>query len=249
MKLGSKTIDLAGQKYGRLTVESFAYYKRGPSGHKNAFWWCVCDCGNRVVQSSNHLRSGNTRSCGCLKADEIRRTRSKPYPPKLLGVHSGMIVRCNDPGFKYYDYYGGRGITVCDEWSGENGLDNFRNWAINNGYQEGLTIDRIDNDKGYSPDNCRWVNRYEQGKNKRNNVTVTINGVTKILAEWCRELNIDYSTVKKRRSEQGWSVEEALLIPTSNRNKSKEERIKEFGLKEVLATAHSNVDDERLVFE
>lgn len=242
MNGNSKLIDLTGHKYGRLTVLEFSHFKRSPRGHKNAYWKCACDCGKMVVKPAQGLRNGSVKSCGCFRADENKRRFSKPYDRRLLSVHSGMMTRCYDQNFKYYDYYGGRGIAVCDEWYGKEGLDAFRKWAMENGYKRGLQIDRIDNDKGYSPDNCRWVDRFEQGKNKRNNVWVTINGETKILAEWCRILDMDYSTVKKRRSENGWTVAESLLIPPMRGNASKEKRIRIAGLEEVLSSAYSNVD-------
>lgn len=237
-----KTIDLTGNRYGRLTVSCFSHYKRSPCGHKNAYWLCKCDCGNTITVPSNRLKSGNTKSCGCLKADTNKRRCTKPYDKRLWAVHNNMMVRCYDSSFKYYEYYGGRGIGICDEWYGKNGVDNFREWAMKNGYKRGLQIDRINNDKGYSPDNCRWVDRLEQGKNKRNNILVTINGETRILAEWCRILNVPYSRVKTRRSHLGWSVAESLLIPSCKGKMTKENRIRNAGLEEVLSSAFSNVD-------
>lgn len=238
----AKLIDLTGHKYGRLTVIEFSHFKRSPSGHKDAYWKCKCDCGNVVIKPSGRLRNGNVRSCGCFRTDEIRRRFCKPFDRRLYGVYEDMIRRCYDPSFKYYGYYGGRGITVCGEWLGDNGLDVFRTWAMENGYKRGLTIERLDNNKGYSPDNCAWVDRFEQGRNKRNNVLVTINGETKILAEWCRILNVPYWRVKSRRNKLGWTVAESLLIPPYKGAVPKEEKIKKAGLENVLATAYSNVD-------
>lgn len=245
----SKLIDLTGERYGRLTVTEFSHFQRSPSGHKNAYWKCICDCGAVVVKPTFRLRSGNVKSCGCFKVDEIRRTRTKPFDRRLYGVYDGMLKRCYDPRFEYYSYYGGRGITICEEWLGDNGLDNFRRWAMQNGYRRGLTIERKNNDEGYSPDNCAWVDRFEQGKNKRNNILVTINGETKILAEWCRILDVPYWRVKRRRRSPGWSTVEALLVPPLKGKTTKEEMIKKCGLESVLSNAYSHSRNERVVME
>ena len=123
-----------------------------------------------------------------------------------------MIRRCHDPRRKDYHKYGARGITVCDEWLGENGFQNFRKWSFENGYSEKMSIDRIDNEKGYSPDNCRWTTMTVQQNNRTNNRMITVNGITDTMANWSRKSGIPYSTMQERLK-RGWSEEEAVTIP------------------------------------
>ena len=163
----SATIDLTGQRFGRLIVTE----RDGSTPQGTATWRCRCDCGNGCVVDGAKLRKCNTRSCGCLH-DEAARKRLTIHGKsgtRLYAVWKALKQRCYDPSDKVYDRYGGRGITVCSQW-----LDNFQafyNWAMANGYDESAptgqcTIDRIDNDKGYSPDNCRWVDMKVQRHNR-----------------------------------------------------------------------------------
>lgn len=133
-----------------------------------------------------------------------------------------MKERCYYTKHKTYENYGGRGITVCDEWLNPQrvgqhqqtkGWLSFMNWALSHGYQDGLTIDRIDVGKGYSPDNCRWVTRKEQQNNRTDNHYITYNGETKTLAKWCEELNLNYRRVKDRINKLHWSIEDAFELP------------------------------------
>jgi hypothetical protein len=121
-----------------------------------------------------------------------------------------MVARCHRKNTKAYPAYGGRGITVCDEW--KNSFQSFYDWAMENGYNDGLSIDRIDNDKGYSPVNCRWVTMDTQSNNRRSNVTVEYNGESHTVAEWAKILGIKYGTLHKRL-EEGWSAEDAFHTP------------------------------------
>lgn len=120
-----------------------------------------------------------------------------------------MIKRCDNPSNKYYKNYGGRGIFVCEEW---HSLDNFASWALSNGYSEDLTLDRINNDDGYYPENCRWATKKEQENNKRTNRHITIDGETKTVAQWCEIYGISQQTVHSRLT-NGWNEQDAIRIP------------------------------------
>lgn len=146
-------------------------------------------------------------------------TTDKKEPPRLRGVWENMIQRCHNPKTRQYGYYGGRGIAVCDEWRDDYSC--FREWALKNGYKQGLTIDRINNNDGYSPQNCRWATYKEQGRNRRGNHNITLNGETKCLREWSETVGINVSVIS-RRLRDGWSVESALTTPTKKRKTQSE---------------------------
>lgn len=206
-------IDMTGKRCGRLTVVGLDHIKY-EGIHKRPYWNVVCDCGKSKIIDARSLRSG-TRSCGCLRSELARERSYKGYEHRklLYGVLKMALERCYEPSSKFYRNYGARGITVCDEWRGNSGLDNFVRWASQNGYKPGLTLDRIDNDKGYSPENCQWATRKWQSNNKRNNVYITIDGETKTLAQWCEHYNVPYARVEARLKSMGWSIEDALFTP------------------------------------
>lgn len=161
--------DLTGQRFGRLVVVERA----GSDKHKHATWKCQCDCGEVRVLCSGNLRNGLVNSCGCLRVDSNKKrfTKHGRRESRLYCVWIDMKKRCYNPSTHNYHRYGGRGITICDEWL--HNFEAFYDWAIANGYDETAprgqcTIDRIDNDKGYSPDNCRWVDAKTQNNNKSN---------------------------------------------------------------------------------
>lgn len=169
-------------------------------------WLCTCNCGNLTEVRGDKLRNGDIKSCGCLRKD-IFTTHGKT-DTRLYNIYCEMKRRCYLRSDKSYGKYGGRGIAVCDEWLEDR--TTFFDWAINNGYRDDLTIDRIDNNKGYSPDNCKWLTPKQQTRNRRNTIKLTYKSETKSLAEWCEILNLNYKTVYKRIYKLHWSVEKAF---------------------------------------
>lgn len=198
--------DLIGMKFNMLTVE--ARGKNLPGG--TATWICRCDCGKLTTATSYSLTSGGKKSCGCL------RYASKNYTHRQTktDIHNkwlSMKQRCFDKNHGSYAKYGALGITVCDEW--KNNFIAFCNWSYENGYKEGMSLDRIDNSKGYSPDNCRWVTWKGQCNNRRSNLKITYRGKTQNLRQWCDELSLNYQLVHQRMKKCGMSFEEAITKP------------------------------------
>lgn len=207
-----KKIDLTGKRFGRLVVVKEVEKRKK---HK-IMWLCKCDCGKECEILGVSLRIGDSRSCGCLLSEESRKRVQKhdASTQKLRKVFNTLKQRCLNPNCSDYYLYGGRGIQICEEWlDNQNGVAAFVRWAIENGYKKGLSIDRIDNSKGYSPDNCRWVDYKTQARNTRNNHMVTYKGETHCVAEWAEIKNINYQTLL-RRINIGWNIEDALTIPT-----------------------------------
>lgn len=215
--------DLTGQEFGRLKVLEYVGSKViGKSSY--GFWKCKCTCGNEVEVSTQSLKSGNTKSCGCLIKDSLKsRGTHGVYYNELRGKYKCIKSRCYDPNNEYYNDYGGRGITMCDRWLGDKGLDNFYNDMLD-GFQPGLTIDRINVNGPYSPENCRWATREEQNYNKRSNVYVDYYGKKICLAELAKHFaKTDgvNASVLSHRLRHGYTIDEALSKPLySNCNKN-----------------------------
>lgn len=212
--------DLTGQRFGRLTV-----LKRGddyiyPNGKTKVMWMCRCDCGKEKDISGSALTQGLTQSCGCYKS-EMKRKQLTTHGELARGNDSRLYLswecmkaRCYNPHNDYYHRYGGRGISVCEEW--KRSFANFREWALSNGYKEGLTIDRINFDGNYEPSNCRWATSKEQANNKCTSHFVAYNGTTKTLSQWSEATGLSYPTLLGR-IKRGWSVGEMLTTPQRNK--------------------------------
>lgn len=189
---------LDGETFGDLFVERFSHMS---SGH--SYWVCRCECGEEKTIRGSHLLSGHTTSCGCQKGN----LSHKGSRTRLYAIWSGMRERCYNPKSASYVYYGARGIIVCNEWKD---FTKFRDWAVANGYNDCLTIDRIDNNSGYSPENCRWATAREQANNTRKTRVLIHNGEAHSVSEWARILGIKQSTLSMRINKYGWSAEKAL---------------------------------------
>lgn len=191
-----KIKDLTGQRFGRLTVKGFSQKDRHNKGH----WVCQCDCGNVVDVETHQLKSGKTKSCGCLKSEKTRE-RVKTHGDtgsRLYWVWAAIIQRCTNPANAAYNNYGGRGIKVCEEW--QNSFETFRDWALANGYRQGQTIDRQNNNGDYCPDNCRLADRKTQNNNKRNTKQIEFMGERHSVTEWARIIGVDRATIRKRHA-------------------------------------------------
>lgn len=204
----AKARDLSWQRFGRLV----ALYQSGHVGkYHQTTWLCRCDCGNtKVITTSNLLRKEKpTQSCGCLVKEMARKHIKEDNPKKTHGksdtrlyrIWKDMKRRTVNPKRQNYAWYGGRGIRVCDEWF--NSFVTFERWARSHGYTDELSIDRIDPDGNYCPDNCRWSSKTEQANNRNSNRLFTYNGVTKTVAEWAVEKDIPY-TLLMYRINAGW---------------------------------------------
>ena len=198
--------DYIDKQVNMLTVIGIA--ERLPSDN---FWYlkCKCKCGNVTRITPSQFNRKCVKSCGCLRRNGTRTIDNRSNHP-LYGIWSRMIDRCENPKDKKYEYYGGRGITVCDEW---HNFFNFVKWSDSvGGRPEGFTLDRINNDGNYEPSNCRWATRFQQSTNKSSNIVLDFNGESKTLVEWSISTGIKWY-VLWNRYKSGWSVEKILSTP------------------------------------
>lgn len=204
--------DLTGRKFNRLTVlERDCLH---PRGHKQSVYWiCVCECGEMTVVSSYSLTSNYTKSCGCLSRETSSKGNSTHgmAETRIYGTWCRMKSRCANKNSKDYEYYGGRGVVVCKEWLHD--FQAFYDWAMANGYQDGLTIDRIDVNGNYEPSNCRWVTMKIQNNNTRSNHLITYKGKTQTMKQWSEETGINYDVIRDRINKLSWNAERALTTP------------------------------------
>lgn len=203
--------DLTGQKFGKLTV-----IERAKNRGKVIYWLCKCECGGIIEVQSAHLKNGNTKSCGCMKGNK----KHNMSHTRIYKIWKEMRNRCNNKKTNVYKWYGGRGISICSEWDNFN---NFQTWAIQNGYNNNLTIDRIDVNGNYEPSNCRWATRKEQANNTTRSIKITINNETHTITEWAKIYNIPAKMIFTR-IKRGWDKEEAIITP-----KLRMERFKQCG--------------------
>lgn len=201
--------NLVGKRYGRLVVVE----KTDGKSKSRSYWKCKCDCGNDVTVRADGLKSGHAQSCGCLAKERAAERIAKintthgGRKTRLYNIWAHVKERCLNPNSISYQNYGGRGICVCEEWRESFGA--FYKWAMENGYRDDLTIDRIDNDGNYCPENCRWATKEEQVLNRRNNVYLEFNGERKTVSEWAAEMNVSPKYLYDR-IKSGWSAERAL---------------------------------------
>ncbi len=211
------TDDLVGKIFGKLTVLEYA----GKSKYGGRLWLCECECGNKVTVQTAQLNNGQKKDCGCsAKANFISNIiplahkANKKYKnhsdSRLYTCWRGMLSRCTNKADEYFKDYGGRGITICQEWRN---FDNFADWAIDNGYTDELTIDRLDVNGNYEPANCRWATAKEQANNKRNTKYFEYKGEQKTLSQLADEYGIKYRLLRERVVDEGWEIERALTTP------------------------------------
>lgn len=202
--MAGKIKNLIGNQYGFLEVVGLA-----PNGKlPGAYWFCKCSCGSIIPVRANSLKSGYNKSCGCKTKEMISKTSKRHGKIKhdLYYVWAGMKKRCENPNHEYYSRYGGRGITICERWQN---IDNFIE-DMNPRPSPKYTIERMDNNKGYSLENCRWATKLEQCSNKSNNRYIEYNNEKLTISQWARKLGINKGTLRDRL-DSGWAVEDVLF--------------------------------------
>lgn len=233
-----KAIDRTGVKYGHLLVLKEAEPVYGKGNVKYRRWLCRCDCGNESIYFAANITSGHSQSCrkcGHERTGKLKATHGKSST-RLYHMWAGMVSRCHSEANSAYCKYGAKGIYVCDEWRGENGFENFYDWAMSHGYKDApekyfCTIDRLDNSKGYSPDNCRIANAYVQANNRDYDVFVEdTDGERLTLKQLARKHDISYGTIHSRWMRGKRSAEDLTCLIKGNSGKgNRVARFTEYG--------------------
>lgn len=204
----NRSENLISKRFGRLTVTG----STSKNGH--GYSVCKCDCGRETIVRNDGLKSGRIVSCGCYNMERAKRGENRRthglHGTRLYRIWQAMINRCRNESSKCYRNYGGRGIAVCEEWG--KSFQSFYDWAMSNGYADNLTIDRIDNNGNYEPNNCRWASYSEQSNNKRTNHLLEYNGEIHSITEWSAIVGISRKILNWRVN-HGWSTEKALTTP------------------------------------
>jgi hypothetical protein len=220
MRANSKTARIRiGDRFGRLVVEQLPRYEQ-IGKYRVLVCHCRCDCGSVLDVRTGNLITGNTHSCGCHNLDAIvkRNTTHGQSRTRLYEIWGGMIKRCEDENCRSFRTYGARGIAVCDSW--RHNFIAFRDWALANGYREDLTIERKDNDAGYSPENCEWIPHGQQTNNRTISRWITAFGETRTLADWSRDPRCFVSQIMiARRIKEGMTPEIAITKPSRTKRK------------------------------
>lgn len=203
----AKGKNLVGQKIGHWTV----LRKVENDSRGNSQWLCRCECGKEKVVRGQRLRNGESTSCGCKRKKFTETYGSKS---RLYRIWRGMLTRCENPNNHAFEHYGAKGISVCEEW---HSFGSFRDWSFSNGYSEKSSIDRICNDGGYNPENCRWVENWNVQMNNRSSCHVLeFKGEKKTISEWANITGLKSTTIRKRL-DMGWNIEAALKTPARKR--------------------------------
>jgi hypothetical protein len=197
--------NLVGCTFGRLKVVEFAGRRAKKAGKPKTYWKCLCECGSATEVEGGNLRSGSTKSCGCLRRSALDKTTHGLSSHPLYYVWQGMLGRCTDPTDSRFPDYGGRGIDVCQRWQ------TAENFISDMGHRpKGSSLERIDNDAGYSPENCIWADAKAQQNNKRTNYRVTVGSTTLTVQQWAEKMQISPYTLHSRLVKLKWSPERAV---------------------------------------
>jgi hypothetical protein len=202
--------DIRGRRYGLLLVIGFGDVKKP---RRRTLWWFECDCGSRILLPRGDVVTGHTASCGCLQREVARQKMRKRHEKlrhnmsgtKLYNVYQCMMARCYRSTNNRWESYGGRGIMVCDEW--KNDKRTFFEWSKANGYEEGLQLDRINNDGHYSPDNCRWVTSFVNMNNTRRNRYIEYLDQGLTITQWARKLGMSDAKFRHRLITRKWTMD------------------------------------------
>lgn len=208
-------MDLTGKHFGKLTVICRGPDRINKSG-KSVRWKCICECGVETLVDGRHLKNGHTKSCGCEKQISAQKMGKQQathnrYPTRLYHIWNGLKMRCQNKNNDRFSAYGGRGITVCAEWAGS--FETFRDWALANGYRDDLSIDRINVNGDYCPENCRWVSMKTQCENRSNNNLLKLDGETQPVSVWAERIGVSADLLYSRKR-KGWTDEQILKTPS-----------------------------------